>query len=132
MKRLANSGKPQTVSETFKSVDGRVLCPFCPKHGDIFVHMESVEVDQLGDVTYVDGDGARNFMRDSEYVRGSVVKIVFQCEGTYDGIEHRFQLRLQFHKGCTLVETQFLKAIPYDDDDSRLNNGTGITFLRRD
>lgn len=53
-------------------------------------------------------------MRDSEYVRGSIVRVVFRCEGADTGTMHRFAWRLQFHKGSTLFEYEPLGALEYD------------------
>lgn len=88
-----------------------VACPRCTAADPQTtgnVHIEACEVDQLGKVALVTHDEVKQFMRDAEYVRGSIVRIVFHCEGWQNGISHRFAWRFQFHKGDVFVGLEHL------------------------
>mgnify|MGYP001234639108 CR=1 FL=1 len=82
--------------------DYYIRCPVC---GSENVHIAGIIINQNGEVTEVTSSGVKTVHVKSEH-RGSVVKIVFWCEGNMP--PHYFVKTLQFHKGKTFQEVQLL------------------------
>jgi len=87
-----------------------VKCPVC---GSDFVHMASVTVNAMGQITSITSGGTTT-RKGAPSGRGSCVTIAFWCENGHTWCEE-----LQFHKGNTirtvwLIDHGDMSALPRD------------------
>lgn len=100
--------------ETVKLINDEercILCPIC--HWD-YVHIEKVEVNRLGEMTIVAGNGPVDFAKENvRGERGSSVTTYFFCENGHHWKEVR-----QFHKGNVFEKVIRLPNLEFTDEMS--------------
>lgn len=92
---------PPTISDQFfnNAAYGNETTVVCPECGDYFVHIESVQVNQGGEVATVTCTETRVDKNGPKWGRGSRVRITYWCESG-----HTFSHVFQFHKGVVLAD----------------------------
>jgi len=79
-----------------------ILCPFCEDGKDsmeIWVHIQAVEIDRLGQVMIIAGGDFVELVKEETHKRGSSVTTYFYCEAGHHWKEIR-----QFHEGNVFEE----------------------------